>query len=177
MNIDCSASLRNCWQSHYQVVDLKEKSAFDFRVLQHSLFMNNIVWTIIIPLKFSNLKPCNWAQGYICQGEEVERTLTVITIMSCQLICNEKSKTIPHATSLEAEDSFRDWWQSNYQVLDRKEESAFAHKVTALSVYEKYCLTLSGPRGGGGGLRGPDDQTHSCQSETSYSMMPKLCDF
>ena len=36
-------------------------------------------------------------------------------------------------------------------------------------------LTLSGP--GGGGLRGPDDQTHSWQSETSYSMMPKLGDF
>ena len=31
--------------------------------------------------------------------------------------------------------------------------------------------------GGGGGLRGPDDQTHSCQSESSYSMMPKLGDF
>ena len=31
-------------------------------------------------------------------------------------------------------------------------------------------------RPGGGGLRGPDDQTHSCQSETSYSMMPKLGD-
>ena len=29
----------------------------------------------------------------------------------------------------------------------------------------------------GGGLRGPDDLTHSCQSETSYSMMPKLADF
>ena len=37
-------------------------------------------------------------------------------------------------------------------------------------------LTLSG-RGGGGGLRGPDGQTHSCQSETSYPMMPKLGDF
>ena len=36
-------------------------------------------------------------------------------------------------------------------------------------------LTLSGGAGGGGG--GSDDQTHSCQSETSYSMMPKLCDF
>ena len=34
-------------------------------------------------------------------------------------------------------------------------------------------LTLSGP----GGLRGPDGQTHSCQSETSYPMMPKLSDF
>ena len=31
--------------------------------------------------------------------------------------------------------------------------------------------------GGGGGLRGPDGQTHSCQSETSYPMMPKLGDF
>ena len=95
---------------------------------------------IIILLKFSNLKPCNWVQGYICQGEEVERTMTVVTIMSCQLICNEKSETIPNATSLETEGSFRDWWQSNYKVLDRKEESAFAHKVTAQLVYEKYCL-------------------------------------
>ena len=34
-------------------------------------------------------------------------------------------------------------------------------------------LTLSGPGGDGSG---PDDQTHSCQSETSYSMMPKLDD-
>ena len=41
-------------------------------------------------------------------------------------------------------------------------------------------LTLSGPGGGSearGGLRGPDGQTHSCQSETSYPMMPKLGDF
>ena len=29
----------------------------------------------------------------------------------------------------------------------------------------------------GGGLRGRDGQTHSCQSETSYPMMPKLGDF
>ena len=29
----------------------------------------------------------------------------------------------------------------------------------------------------GGGLRCPDGQTHSCQSETSYPMMPKLGDF
>ena len=28
-----------------------------------------------------------------------------------------------------------------------------------------------------GGLRGLDGQTHSCQSETSYPMMPKLGDF
>ena len=39
-------------------------------------------------------------------------------------------------------------------------------------------LTLSGlERRGGGGLRGLDDQTHSCQAETTYSMMPKLGDF
>ena len=32
-------------------------------------------------------------------------------------------------------------------------------------------------RGGGGGVvRGPDEQTQSCQSETFYSMMPKLCE-
>ena len=31
--------------------------------------------------------------------------------------------------------------------------------------------------GGGGGLKGMYDQTHSCQSETSYSMMPKPGDF
>ena len=39
---------------------------------------------------------------------------------------------------------------------------------------EHACLTLSG---GGGGLRGPDGQTHCRQSETSYSMTPKLGDF
>ena len=27
------------------------------------------------------------------------------------------------------------------------------------------------------GLGGLDDQVHSCHSETSYLMMPKLCDF
>ena len=37
----------------------------------------------------------------------------------------------------------------------------------------KIGLTLSSP-GGSGGL---DGQTHSCQSETSYPMMPKLGDF
>ena len=30
---------------------------------------------------------------------------------------------------------------------------------------------------GPGRLRDLDDQTNSCLSETSYSMMPKLCDF
>ena len=41
-------------------------------------------------------------------------------------------------------------------------------------------LTLSGGGGGGGGgggFRGPDGQTHSCQSEASYFIMPKLGDF
>ena len=42
-----------------------------------------------------------------------------------------------------------------------------------IQFYELVRLTLSGP----GGLRGPDGQTHSCQSETSYPMMPKLGDF
>ena len=46
-----------------------------------------------------------------------------------------------------------------------------------LEVQKNTCLalTLSGPRGGG--LRGPDGQTHICQSETSYPMMHKLGDF
>ena len=39
----------------------------------------------------------------------------------------------------------------------------------------KRVLTLSGP--GGEGLRRPAGQTHSCQSEISYSMTPKICDF
>ena len=36
-----------------------------------------------------------------------------------------------------------------------------------------------GRKGGRGaqGLRGSDDQIHSCHLETFYSMMPKLCDF
>ena len=38
------------------------------------------------------------------------------------------------------------------------------------------CLAIN-PIRPGGGLRGPDGQTHSCQSETSYPMMPKLGDF
>ena len=38
-------------------------------------------------------------------------------------------------------------------------------------------LTLSGPEGGGEGLRGQNDQIHSCHSETSYSIKPKLCNF
>ena len=39
-------------------------------------------------------------------------------------------------------------------------------------------LTLSGRKGGGGGgIKGLDDHTHSCESETSYSMMPKHGDF
>ena len=31
--------------------------------------------------------------------------------------------------------------------------------------------------GGGGGLRGPDDRTQFCQSETSYTMMPNFVNF
>ena len=50
-----------------------------------------------------------------------------------------------------------------------------------LDVSERSCTTISEFNpirpGGGGGLRGPDGQTHSCQSETSYPMMPKLGDF
>ena len=41
----------------------------------------------------------------------------------------------------------------------------------------KIVLLFFNPIRPGGGLRGPDGQTHSCQSETSYPMMPKLGDF
>ena len=55
--------------------------------------------------------------------------------------------------------------------------------LTNIVLYYTLCysshLTLSGPEegGGGGGLRGPDDQTHSCQSEATYFMMPKHGEF
>ena len=49
-------------------------------------------------------------------------------------------------------------------------------RSTVINVLLKCSLTLSGP-GGGGGLKGPGGQTHSCQSETSYLMMPKLGEF
>ena len=38
------------------------------------------------------------------------------------------------------------------------------------------CKQYFNPIKPGGGLRGPDDQTHSCQSDTSCPMMPKLGD-
>ena len=43
--------------------------------------------------------------------------------------------------------------------------------------YYQDIANLNPIRPGGGRLRGPDGQTHSCQSETSYPMMPKLGDF
>ena len=52
-----------------------------------------------------------------------------------------------------------------------------------LSLIFRASLSFLGPLfnpmrpGGGGGLRGPDGQTHTCQSETSYPMMPKLSNF
>ena len=55
---------------------------------------------------------------------------------------------------------------------------AFPQKASRPADIGLLYLTLSGQGGGGGGgLRGPNDQTHSCQSETTYSMMPKLGDF
>ena len=50
--------------------------------------------------------------------------------------------------------------------------------INFAKIWSELVLTLSGPGGGGGGgLRGPDDQTHRCQSETTYSMMHKHGDF
>ena len=87
MNIDCSASLRNWWQSHYQVVDLKEKSTFDFRVTAQSVYEQYCLGNGN-HYSFEVFKPetMQLGTGIICQGEEVERTMTIVTIMSCQLI-------------------------------------------------------------------------------------------
>ena len=48
----------------------------------------------------------------------------------------------------------------------------FWHKESLLN--SPIPLTLPVP---GGGVRALDGQTHTCQSGTSYSMMPKLFDF
>ena len=47
--------------------------------------------------------------------------------------------------------------------------------VTADICYDYTEIRLN-PIGPGGGLRAPDNQIHSCRSETSKSIMPKLCD-
>ena len=45
-------------------------------------------------------------------------------------------------------------------------------------MYRRFNPIGAGGGGGEGGrIRGPDDQTHSRQSESSYSMTPKLGDF
>ena len=78
------------------------------------------------------------------------------------------------------------WWISlvplSYQKVVIRAEILTRDFLQSLESYHMrfttakiQALTLSGP--GGGGLRGPDGQTHSCQSETSYPMMPKLGDF
>ena len=73
------------------------------------------------------------------------------------------------------------WGRSWVCILSSELLSKTIDNLSCLSFrYQKMSiqnilLTLSGP--GGGGLRGPDGQTHSCQSETSYPMMPKLGDF
>ena len=50
-----------------------------------------------------------------------------------------------------------------------------AEERTAIGLDVHFGPTRSGR--GGGGERMADDQTDSCQSGISYSMMPKLCDF
>ena len=57
------------------------------------------------------------------------------------------------------------------------ESATFLAKFQCLSKNKTKSLFFNPIGGGGGGLRGPDDQTHICQSETTYSMMPKLGDF
>ena len=63
------------------------------------------------------------------------------------------------------------WYAVTIVTIDGREQKV----ITPAKVCTSFnILTLSGP---GGGLRGLDGQTHSCQSETSYPMMPKLGDF
>ena len=73
----------------------------------------------------------------------------------------------------------------NYNKLLEKKTNFYAIRTDCraiLNLWKKRFLSLAGkiqifnPIRPGGGLRGPDDQTHSCQSETSYPMMPKLGD-
>ena len=56
--------------------------------------------------------------------------------------------------------------------------SVYIDVVLLINIPEQFesCFYFN-PIRPGGGLRGPDGQTHSCQSETSYPMMPKLGDF
>ena len=44
-------------------------------------------------------------------------------------------------------------------------------------IITKFTHPFNPIRPGGRGLRGPDDQTHGFQLESSHSLMPKLCDF
>ena len=46
-----------------------------------------------------------------------------------------------------------------------------------LQVFQVQFCQVFNPIRAGGGLRGTDDQTHRCQSKTSYSTVPQLCDF
>ena len=61
-----------------------------------------------------------------------------------------------------------DWFRSNVHVILQYSVNNLQSVITSFNPIRP---------GGGGGLRGLDGQTHSCQSETSYPMMPKLGDF
>ena len=64
----------------------------------------------------------------------------------------------------------RDFVRMHYQLSAKVMDPNFRSRVAKE-------IEFNPIRPGGGGLRGPDGQTHSCQSETSYPMMPKLGDF
>ena len=62
--------------------------------------------------------------------------------------------------------------------VNKQKSVTYLSKVVQLYLDSSLAVNqLLNPIRPGGGLRGPDDQTHSCQSETSYSMTPKLGDF
>ena len=67
--------------------------------------------------------------------------------------------------------------QEEDKSLDMLKIVQFGLEIFMFSPVAYITVDFNPIRPGGGGLRGPDGQTHSCQSETSYPMMPKLGDF
>ena len=92
-------------------------------------------------------------------------------IVDCRY--NLKSSNIPLFFQLT---QMRKLELSLFQAVDRSILMIISIIIKLLNL--NLCTTVNPIRPwGGGGLKGPDDQTQSCQSETSYSMMPKLSDF
>ena len=134
-------------QGHKVQFLILRTKSFNFTHLK-SCFLNGLILFIFLPGVFC-IKP---SQGKV----------------------RNKKRAIPNKSDSSCACS-TEFWEKNRSLVIKKH--LLHHKVHQLFDSHATFLTLSGRGGGGGGLRGPDDQTHSCQSETSYSMMSKLCDF